>query len=86
MDSIKNLLVKSKGFLTVPANLLASLAIIATVIVPAVDKYLKADEALQAKLTMLTEATNTVIARVLLLGTVPQVPQRCFPGYLTAAL
>src|SRR6516162_9158931 len=48
-------------FLKTPANIMAILAIIATVIVPAVDKYLKRDEELRVKTAELLDTTDKVI-------------------------
>jgi hypothetical protein len=49
------------SFFRVPANILSVLAILAVVIVPAIDKWLKADEALNAKIASLVEATHQLI-------------------------
>jgi hypothetical protein len=49
-------------WLKIPSNLLSVLAIIAVVIVPVIEKTLKADEELRAKIDTLVETTNKIVA------------------------
>jgi hypothetical protein len=50
------------GWLKQPSNLLSVAAIVAVVIVPLIEKVLKADEELRAKIDTLLETTNKIVA------------------------
>lgn len=51
-----------KEFFKTPANVLSITAIVATVVVPIVDKWVKSDDEMRSRLAALTDATNSVIA------------------------